>query len=309
MDDGLRTGNAVYAQPSPDFDNGADEHDFPDGVFGFRASLRDGPHARWCQCRGASCDSRNRSLSPDPHYRAFIISAVNPEFPYRQRKAILDELNYFANCGMIIPFTLDAAGYHSSAAINGILPLKEKRRVWRTFAELVHQNSNDSAVSCLVPNMPNLGNHELVYDLPEGIFAFSVLNCKGPHPEWCQCGGPSECPPRGLRPPSPSPPASPVQRAVPPQQQRLDRKHGGGPRQVHGRRPAPSTSTTAGPQTRSARRRQRRQRARASQPQTRHYAARPTLPALVPERRRVFHMLARPGTGMTQRLSNSRHQA
>eukprot|EP00808_Paulinella_micropora_P031283 g48634.t1 len=45
VNEGRRTGNDI-PQPQPDFENGAREHNFPDGVFAFQASTRRGQHAR-----------------------------------------------------------------------------------------------------------------------------------------------------------------------------------------------------------------------------------------------------------------------
>eukprot|EP00808_Paulinella_micropora_P019975 g46187.t1 len=96
VNEGQRTGNDI-PQPQPDFENGAREHNFPDGVFVFQASTRHGQHAHWCECNGPTCDSRNRT-SPPSRPRPFNVSAINPVLGYRLGQAIVDELNYFANC-------------------------------------------------------------------------------------------------------------------------------------------------------------------------------------------------------------------
>eukprot|EP00808_Paulinella_micropora_P023916 g66470.t1 len=67
VNEGQRTGNDI-PQPQPDFENGAREHNFPDGVFAFQASTRRGQHVHWCECNGPTCDSRNRTSPPSrPH--------------------------------------------------------------------------------------------------------------------------------------------------------------------------------------------------------------------------------------------------
>eukprot|EP00808_Paulinella_micropora_P027876 g3236.t1 len=165
VNEGQRTGNDV-PQPQPDFENGAREHNFADGVFAFQASTRLGQHAHWCECNGPTCDSRNRT-SPPSRPRPFSVSAINPAIGYRLRQTIVDELNYFANCGKIIPFSMDAARFNSAAAINGVLPFKEKRRVWKIFADLLAPLGHDSMsfAYCSESSMPHLGNQELFYDL------------------------------------------------------------------------------------------------------------------------------------------------
>eukprot|EP00808_Paulinella_micropora_P023787 g12663.t1 len=86
VNEGQRTGNDI-PQQQPNFENGAREHDFPDGVFAFQASTRRGQNAHWCECNGPTCDSRNRT-SPPTCPRPFNVSAINPATGYRLRQAI-----------------------------------------------------------------------------------------------------------------------------------------------------------------------------------------------------------------------------
>jgi len=207
VDQGQRTGT-VLSQDYPNISvTDAKEHDFPNGVFAFRASARHGPHADFCLCNGPACTQRAPPLPFNPILQRFDDSVLDPEITPNVRPTMLDLLNRYVELDFIIPYSLDATFDNTSAGINGIISYRERRTIWDKLTSLLEvdftmrdskgRSANCSFVHERAPRSMQREDEVYTHALPKGIFAYTVDQVKGPHPKWCHCGGPSGCPPRG----------------------------------------------------------------------------------------------------------------
>ena len=316
IDIGQRTGKSL-PRLTPDFDIGT-RQDLPDGLFSFRASRAAClvPHLSWCTCTAKHCaGSKPSDLPAQP---PFQLSAVNPELRLSVRKEILELLNYFSNCGLIIPYSLDRNYFNASGAINGVASVKDKERVWQMLAELVFKGKHSmDPVRYSIDTMPSLDNNRFVYNVPEDIFAWQALQPNRPHQPWCKCGY-GDCSLRFLnrvawrdKPKSKLKPAHPAFnsslggryhiRKNRKHAQRAKRTHvppAGDGRRQHNERYQASRhdyTTTRGQST--------RQCLGTSRPSRQQHGF------TAPTQRRHFYMFARPGTGQTFRLNTKQGRA